>query len=242
MSIAVIVTVSLLALGGLLFLVWQIPEAVTQSKKRQRAVPPPPPAKDWQGTAERMEKRLRIMETEAQAFQSLLKDKDKKVEEMNITLAAVRKQFDQEKAWREKEEAALQKEKKLERSLQEELNKTREALNHESTERIKQEHELKEIRQIKDEISGKERGLSSRVMDLERQLDSALKELKQLRQENAQLSKKKEDTEWVAKSDYKQLEAQARRTRFEAEEFKKAFPPSEWPASLQARDERKTAG
>ena len=54
-----------------------------------------------------------------------------------------------------------------------------------------------------------------------------------------QLSKKREDTEWVAKSDYRQLESALKRVRFETEEFKKAFPPSEWPASLRPELDRK---
>ena len=232
MSIILIVGIALAILGVLLVLAWQIPEAIQQSKKKRQRVPPAPPPKDWQGIAERFEKRVKIMEAEAQTFQGQLRDKDRRVEELNASVAGIKKQFDQEKSWREKEEAELQKEKKQERSLQEDLAKTREALNAESTERIKMEYELKDLRRLKEELSGTGRGLSSRVMDLERQLESVLKELKQLREENVVLKRKREDTEWVAKSDYRQVEGALKRARFEVEEFKGKFPPSEWPASL----------
>ncbi|MBF0387111.1 MAG: hypothetical protein HQL20_04560 [Candidatus Omnitrophica bacterium] len=233
MSFGLIVGIALAVLGGLLILAWQIPEAIEkEKKKRLRAVPPPPP-KEWQAIAERFEKRVKLMEAEAQTFQVQLREKDKQSAQVSASLAGMKKQLDQEKAWREKEEAEMQKEKRQERALQEDLLRTRQALNSESTEKIKLEHELKSLRQAREELSGTGRGLATRVLELERQQESSLKELRQLREENARLSKKKEDTEWVAKSDYKQLEAQAKRTRFEVEEFRKAFPPSEWPASLK---------
>ena len=233
MSLWVIVGVSLAVLGVLLILAWQIPEVIEKEKKKRQRVLAPVPPKDWQAIAERFVRRVKTMEAEAQTFQAQLREKDRQAEQDAASLAGARKQLDQEKAWREKEEAAFQKEKKQERAVQEDLIKTRLALNSELTEKIKFEYELKELRRVKEDLSGTGRGLSTRVIDLERQLDSALKELKQLREDNAGLRKKKEDTEWVAKGDYRQLESALKRARFESEEFKKAFPPSEWPGSLQ---------
>ncbi|MEI6437482.1 MAG: hypothetical protein WCO69_01880 [Candidatus Omnitrophota bacterium] len=239
MSIGLIVGGTLVVLGVLLFLAWQIPDVIEKAQKKNKRAPAALPPKDWQPIAERFEKRVKIMEEAAQSFEAQLRGKDKQAEQVNTTLALVRKQLEQEKAWREKEEAELQKEKKQERTLQEELLKTRQALNTESTEKIKLEHELTDIRREREQLSGTGRGLSSRVLELDRQLESALKELKQLREQNYELSRKREDTEWVAKSDYRQLESALKRARFEGEEFKKAFPPSEWPASLRPDQDRK---
>lgn len=234
MSLALIIGVSLAVLVLLVLLAWQIPEVLEKEKKKQQRVPPSPPPKDWQGIAERFERRVKAMEADAQTFQSQLREKDRQAEALNVSLNSVKKQFDQEQAWRVKEEAELKKEKNQERVLQEDLLKTRLSLNSESTEKIKLEHELKDLRKVREELSGTGRGLAARVMELERQQESALKELRQLRDENAHLRQKREDTEWVAKGDYKQLESSLKRVRFEVEEFKKAFPPSEWPVSLQA--------
>ncbi len=233
MSFGLIAGVALAVLGLLLVIVLLLPDVIEKEKRGRQRTPPAPPPKDWQGSAERFEKRVKIMELEARTFQAQLREKDKQAEALAAALAGIRKQFDQEKVWREKEEAALEKEKSQERALREDLLRTREALNTESTEKIRMEHELKDIRRVKEELSGANRGLSTRLMELERQLEAAVKELRQLRDENAQLRRKKEDTEWVAKSDYKQQESALKRARFELEEFRKAFPPSEWPASLQ---------
>ena len=129
----------------------------------------------------------------------------------------------------------MAKEKKQERLLQEELEKTRADLNSESTQRIKQEYELKELRQAREELTAQVRKLSAQGMQLERSLADALKENKNFREENVELKKKKEGEAWVAKSDYKRLEGILKRARWEVEQFKKKVPVPQWPRALQPK-------
>ena len=225
MSIALILGVSLAILGVLLVLAWQLPEVMEQSKKKHRRVAPSVPVKDWQGIAERFEKRVKTMEADTQVFQAQLRDREKYAAELGASMEGLQKQLEQERSWREKEEAVIKKEKKQEKVLKEELVKAREALNAHVADKIRIDAELKDLRRTREELSTAGRSASSRVLVLERQLEGALQELGQLRDENARLNRKKDDTEWVAKSDYRQIETLLKRSRIEVDELKKQLTP-----------------
>ncbi len=207
-------------LGVLAFLLWRMPGIGWRPVEKKRSAAAVPPSKDWQGIADRLEGRVNRLEADAQDLQRQLRDKEKQAQEWKVSCAGMQQKLDQEKAWREKETAGSQKERQQERLLQEDLARTREALNHESTQRIRLEAELKEARRVKEELSLAGRTLSSRVLELERQLEAALKELKSLREENLKLRKKNEGTQWVAKADYIQLEAALKCVRQEVEELR----------------------
>ncbi len=239
MSIMLVVGIAAAVLGVILVLAWQLPEVMEKARKKQRREPPPPPPKDWEGMAGRFEKRARSLEEQLQKGQNELKEKDKRSAETQAVIDGLKKQLDHEKVWREKEEASVRKDRDQERAVQADLLRTREALNAELTERIKMEYELKELRQVKEEVGGKARNLSSRVLELERQLESALKELKSLRDENGQLKKKKEAEQWVAIDDHRQLQGLFKRASVEVEQFKSKFPPSEWPGAPGGKDKDK---
>lgn len=230
----VIVGLALALLGGLLIFVLQMPEA-SAKKKKKKAEPAPEPVKDWQAIAQRLEKRIQTLEGALQAAQNEVKARDKKMLQLEKVASDARRQSEQELLWRQKEEALIAKDKKQEKILQEELHKTRTELNAESTLRIKQDYELKELRQLREEQSAGIRKLSSQNIDLDRKLAAALAEGKDLRQENGELRKKKEDEEWVAKSDYKRLESILKRARWELEQFKRKFSSEEWPKPLQPK-------
>ena len=187
---------------------------------RRRKASPVIPEKDWPGITARLEKRVNLLEAEGRSLQEQCKDKERQTQEQRVAVAGLKQQLEQGDAWRIKEGAVAVKEKARERVLQEELHKTRDALNSELSGRIKREAELKDLRRVKEEIAGTGRGLASRVAELERQLESALKELNQLRAGNSQLRKKNEGAEWVAKADYKQLEGQLKNARREIEGLK----------------------
>ncbi|MBF0569955.1 MAG: hypothetical protein HQL18_04200 [Candidatus Omnitrophica bacterium] len=234
MTLWLILGVSLAVVGGVVIVLLQMPDPAEKKMKKKDGLPPEPP-KDWQAIAERVEKRLKAAEASLQSVQNEIKQRDKRIADLSAESAGIKKQFEHEKVWRLKEEAEVEKEKKQERLIQTELQKTREEVAREATNRIKQEAELKELRQVREEQTAQVRKLSSTNMDLDRKLNEAVKELKGLREENIVLKKKKEDEEWVAKTDYKKIEGFLKRARWEVEQFKRKFSTSEWPAPLQPK-------
>jgi hypothetical protein len=232
MSLWLIVGVTLALLGGILMFVLQLPVVIEKRKKKKKE-PPPEPPKDWEGIAGRLEKRLQGAESALKTAQGELQGRDKRIEELNASLKNLRVQFEQEKIWREKEESVVEKEKKQERLLQDELNRTRASLDQEQTARIKIESDYKEARRAREEQAAEIRQLNARNMDLDRRLSDALKELKQLRDENVELKREKNEDQWVAKSDFKRIEGFLKRARWEVEQFKRKIPPDQWPNPLK---------
>jgi chromosome segregation ATPase len=178
------------------------------------------PARDWQSAAQRLEKRVHALEAEGQELSRQSRDKDKQIQALAVSAQGLQRQVDQADAWRAREEADLRKDKERERVFQDDLKRTREALDAEMDARIKLDAEVKSLRAANKEAADNNRGLSARGLDLSRQLEAATAELKQLRADNAVLRKKNEGAQWVSKADHQQLEGLLKKTRRELDEVK----------------------
>jgi hypothetical protein len=226
--------IGLAGLGVLAAAVYLMPEGVKQRQKKARKPAPVPPSRDWQALAEKFERRVHALEALVQKEQAAVRDKDKEALELRGAIKGFEKQLQQERSWREKEESVLQKEKKREKALEEDLRQTRAALDAESTTRIRQDHELKELTAAKEGFSTDARRFSTKCLEQERQLALLTKENRELKDSNVRLQQKKEADQWVAKDDHVALEKQLRQARRELELLKKAptapaVPPPEEP-------------
>ena len=218
-------------LGILAYVIIQMPESPLKKKKEKKG-PPPEPPKDWPAIAERLEKRLHAGEAKLQEAEKALRQKDKDVAASRTALAELEQRFQQEQTWRKKEEAAVDKEKKREKLLDTELEKAREGLTSESTQRIKLEYEVKELRLQKESSVADARRLAAQVADLERKVKAFSEENRDLKRVNAELKVKKEANQWIAKDDFIRVEKLLKRARWEVELFKKKFAEDLWPKEL----------
>ena len=180
--------------------------------------------KDVADQAERFERRLRTLENSLQNAEKELKDKDKQVQELQAAIGGLERQVEQEKAWREKEEAFVVKEKKLEQELRGELNKTREALHEQSNQRIRLEYEVKELRMVKDALSADVRKFTGQNNELERRVQDFVRETRELKAENAGLKVKKEADQWVAKDDHIKIERLLKQAKEDISRLKMLLP------------------
>jgi chromosome segregation ATPase len=232
-----IIVIVLVILGILAAVVYFMPDGVKEKKAKAKRVAPVAPPKDWQAVAERLERRVHGLEAAVQAEQNTVRDKDKEAVELRSAIKDLEKQLQQERAWGEKEEVRAQKEKKREKTLEADLRQTREALHAESTTRIRQDHELKEINAVKEGLATDVRRFSTKCLELERQVAAFTKETRELKDSNAVLQQKKEADQWVAKDDHVALEKLLKRARWEAELFKKAVAPEQWPREIRPPSE-----
>jgi hypothetical protein len=227
-----IVSGSLAILGVLAVIISQMPDSPIMKRKKEKKLPPPEPPKDWQGIAERAEKRVHNLESKLQEHERAFRDKDKEINEKKAVIAGLEQQFQQEQTWRKKEEDSVEKEKKREQLLEDELAKTRDGLNAELTQRIKQEYELKELRLSKESLGADARHLTGQNMELERKVKALTEENRGIKSENAVLKVKKEADQWVAKDDYVYVDKMLKRARWEVDQFKHKFPKEMWPKSI----------
>jgi hypothetical protein len=230
----VIIGIALAVLGFVAYLINRMPDAPAKKKKEKRP-PPPEPVKDWQGITERLEKKAQAIEAKLKAAEAVIRDKDKEINEHKAAIGGLERQFQQEQLWRKKEEDAVEKEKKREKMLETELDKTRDTLNSESTQKIKLEYEVRELRTLKESITADVRRLTSQNMDLDRKLKAVTDEDRELKRENAQLKVKKEADQWIAKDDFIRVEKLLKRARWEVELFKRKFAEDLWPRELQMK-------
>jgi hypothetical protein len=82
------------------------------------------------------------------------------------------------------------------------------------------DREVKELNNALAAANDVKRSVESQMARMEAQLDADKKELSTLKTENAQLTKKHDETTWIAKSEYVKLEERLRNTEKEFARFK----------------------
>ncbi len=110
-----------------------------------------------------------------------------------------------EKSWREKEQVNLDKAKTHERDFKEQIVRTEKDLEVEHSGRLRTERDLQELK-IKYEAQMEEKRVTlTQAKSLEATLKQMTNDLAELRRNNEELKKKREDIQWVAKSAYDEL-------------------------------------
>jgi outer membrane murein-binding lipoprotein Lpp len=224
----------LIFLAVLALIVMRMPDSAVKRRK-QRRDPPEPPPRDWEGIALRSEKKVHEQQQRIREFETLLRDKDKIINEERAVAGGLKRQLEQEQSWRQKEEEAFNREKERGRALDKELKSVTDALNNESSLRIKLMYDVKEGARLKDDLSSQVRRLTGQNHELVEKVRSLTEEVRSLRTENADLKRKKEADQWVAKDDFIGLEKSLKRARWELERFKKKIPEGDWPQELRPR-------
>ena len=238
MVVGFVVAGALVVLGVLAYVVSRWPDPPSR-KKKQKKEPQAPivPQKDVAELTERFERRIRTLENSLQTAEKELNEKDRQAGELKAAIGGLQRQIEQEKVWREKEEAAVVREKKLEKELRDEINKTREALHEQSNQRIRLEYEVKELRLVKEALSADVRKFTGQNNDLERRVQDFIRETRELKAENAKLKYKKEADQWVAKDDHLAVENKLKEAQRQIEQLKQRLPAE--LRDVEEKDENK---
>ncbi len=235
MVLMLIAGAALLILGLLAYMVAQWPERSAKKKKRKKeegAVDAP--LKDDPVLVERLERRIRTLENSLQAANNEQKERLKEIGELKAAVGGLERQVEQEKAWRQKEELFVAKEKKQEHELRAEISKTRDALHEQSNQRIRLEYEVKELRLVKESLTADVRKFSGHNNELERNLKALTEDARRLNAENVKLREKKEADQWVAKDDYVKIEKLYKQAKMDIGRLKMMLP-----ADLRDIEDRK---
>ena len=219
----------IIMLGFVVLLTWPWPLGYTcclrrrqprlKKKKDKKPATVPDPvtidtSKDWKAIAERWEKhkssvcsvRSKKMKMDQKRAQQLTDERKSEVKDLVEKLAL-------EKSWREKEQETLEKFKHHEKDLKDQIIRTEGDLEKEHSNRLRLERELQDIKIKYDQTLEEKRALSIKTSSLQTTVDANSKELRELKSENARLQEKREDIQWVAKTEFDQ--------------FKKAFAAQE---------------
>lgn len=186
---------------------------------------------------ERLNKRVLAMQSRLDMLQGALAREEKAVAEALSSSDDLRRQLEQEKNWQRREEDALAKAREKEKSLKEALQACQSQLAEEASRRIGLEGEKKDLVLKNGSLSQELYQLNALKLSMERQLKALTDEGQQLKTRNAELLRKKEAEQWVAKSDYVHLQKELRRLRARLENMK--LPVGGSPVSSRGQEELK---
>jgi len=202
--------VVLIALAIVIYMLPSDPAVKAKKKKEKKPVLTPDPAavdtsKDWKSIAERWEKHNQSLQGEIEKMKMDQKRAQQSADERKAEAKELVEKLALEKSWREKEQETLEKFKFHEKDLKDQIFRTESDLEKEHSNRLRLERELQDIKIKHEQILEEKRLLSIHARSQQTTLESNSKELRELKFENSKLQEKREDIQWVAKSEFDEL-------------------------------------
>jgi hypothetical protein len=111
----------------------------------------------------------------------------------------------QERQWHTKEQDSIDKRGKELHQLKIELANVQESFSKAHAMNLQLEHKLKDLEQQNSLLIEQRRSVEGENTRFKTMIDANRQEMAHLKRENRDLSKKREDTQWVAKSEYERV-------------------------------------
>jgi len=191
-------------------------------KRRKRRLPKMEKGenKDWQAVSLKLEKHIYALRKELVDFERREKNLEKELMIEKQKYAKSQEKLSQERGWKKKESSDIEKQGEVILRLKKDLTQVEHNLAREHGLRLRFERELKDLKDQIDSTIDEKRALEMEILKMKSQADVQRKEMLELREMNMKLSKKKEETAWVAKSEYQKLEEKLQETQKELEKLK----------------------
>ena len=158
-------------------------------------------------------------------FQKKEKDWEYQLTVEKTKVKKLQEKLSQEREWHQKEQGAMDGKGKEFARVKEELNKVQENFSHEHMENLRQKGEIQELKKQIESLNDQRRAAEAEGAQLKARLESQRRDMAQLKSENMELKRKKEDTAWVAKSDYERIERLLREKEKELERIVRESKP-----------------
>jgi hypothetical protein len=162
-------------------------------------------SKDWKSIAERWEKHNQSLQGEIEKMKMDQKRAQQLADERKVESKDLVEKLALEKSWREKEQETFEKFKLHEKDLKEQIFRTESDLEKEHSNRLRLERELQDIKVKHEQIIEEKRLLSIKANSQQTTLESNAREIRELKSENTRLKDKRNDIQWVAKSEFDEL-------------------------------------
>jgi hypothetical protein len=164
--------------------------------------------KDWQGACLKLERHIHALRREIESGQ-----KREKILERDLTIqkekhGRLQEKLSQERAWQNKESGQSERQGQDLVRLTAEIKATEQTLAQEHGENLRLQKALKESQDAASAAADAKLDLEAEIARLKALSERYRQEILELREQNAQLSKKHDESTWVAKSEYQKLEKQ----------------------------------
>jgi len=221
--------VVLMALAIVIYMLPSDPAVKTKKKKEKEkktsAAHEPETAekaKDWMSIAARWEKHNQSLQGEIEKMKMDIKRNEQLVDERKAEAKGLVEKLALEKSWREKEQESIEKFKRHEKDLKDQIYRTENDLEKEHSNRLRLERELQDIKIKFDQATEEKRQLSIKASSQQATLESQTKEIRELKNDNKQLKEKREDVQWVTKGEFDELKKAFAAKERELAELKKS--------------------
>ena len=198
--IAICGIIMILILLGLLFLIPSKGKKEKRRKKQQEIATPL--EEELRAKVARLEKHIQSLRDEIQSLQNAGNDHEKNLAIEKAKVKKLQEKLSQEREWHQKEQIAIEKKGGEFLQVKQELLKIQELYSNEHSANLRFAHEVQELKRDNDSLNGQRRGMENENAQLKARIENQRVENTRLKQENTELQKKKEDVNWIAKSEY----------------------------------------
>lgn len=184
------------------------PEVRAKKKKKTASMPDPQAVdagKDWKPIAERWERNNQSLQGEIEKMKMGQGKAQQLIDKLKSETKDLAEKLALEKGWREKEQATLEKFKHHEKDFKDQIFRTEADLEKEHSNRLRMEREWQDIKIKYEQMLEEKRQLSVKTSSQQTTLEANAREIRELKDENAKLKEKREDIQWVAKSEFDDL-------------------------------------
>ncbi|OGX30407.1 MAG: hypothetical protein A2787_08035 [Omnitrophica WOR_2 bacterium RIFCSPHIGHO2_01_FULL_48_9] len=203
-----IASIGLVLIFICLVVLFLLPNSGKDQKKRKAKEQEAVEQKDWEAAAHKLEWHIYSLRNDAAEFQKKEKHWEKELTAAREENKKLKDKLELEGSWHKKEQHEIDKRAKEISHLKEEIKKAEHNLGQEHSQRLRFEREFRETKQAFEAADSQRKAVELEVLGLKSQLKNLKEELTTLKRDNAELKKQKEDTTFVAKSDYDALEKQ----------------------------------
>lgn len=198
-----VVAIVLMILIAVIFLVPGEQRARRRRKKKEEEE-----QKDWQGACLKLERHIYALRRDIEEGQRREKILDRDLNIQKEKYARLEDKIVQERSWQQKETTDAEKKGQELFHLKSDITKLENSLAQEHGVRLRLEKSLKESQESAIQANNSKLDLEAQIARLKALDEKYRKEMSDLRAQNNLLSKKHDESTWVAKSEYQKLEKQ----------------------------------
>jgi len=206
-SIELLVIIGIIFITSLLVIVFFIPGEKKIKKKKMKVQDQPlVDEKEWVQKISRLEKHIHSLRDKICEHKNREKDHEKQLMVEGVKTKKLQEKLSQERQWHEKEQGSIDKKGKEFQELKAELIAMQESYSKAHSANLRYEHQVKELQTKIDSLNEQRRTDEEENDLLTANVKNDKQEIAQLKKENIQLAKKKEDINWIAKTEYERIE------------------------------------
>lgn len=183
-----------------------MPSGKRRKKRRAKQVPLEPIQKDWQATAQRLEKHIYAIRQKIALKEKVIIQKDKQIVLERVKVTKLQDQLNQASQWQKKEQDNFGKMTSELKANKAELIKVQDQYAKAHGQNIELNKQLSLALKDTKKLAEEKRDKELEHLHLQEKYESIRGQSVKLKRENAELLKKKDDATWIAKSEYLILE------------------------------------